>query len=91
MRAVSGFRAGSPVGSGARAAVLQNPGAQEGQDQEVTVRKEEDNEKNEEGKQMLEMPGEKPAGQVMCCDLERMPWKLKAVEIHRAASKALRL
>lgn len=34
--AVSGFRAGS----GARAAVLQNPGAQEGEEQEVTLGKE---------------------------------------------------
>lgn len=52
--------------------MVQNPSAGEGEDQEVTVRKEEDNEKNE-GKQMLEMPGEEPASQVLCCDLERMP------------------
>lgn len=66
-----------------------NPGAQEGEHQEVTVRKEEDNEKNE-GKQMLEVLGEEPA-RVFCCDLERMPCKLKAGEIHRAAGEALRL
>lgn len=86
LRVVSGFKACSPTGS---RAVLQNPGAQEGEHQEVTVRKEEDNEKNE-GKQMLEVLGEEPA-RVFCCDLERMPCKLKAGEIHRAAGEALRL
>lgn len=36
------------------------------------MRKEEDSEKNEEGKRMLETPGEEPARQISCCDLERM-------------------